>query len=91
MPLAEMPGSPQPTIAQPRPGALVEACQTRPDFFYAEYHTPRLLLLYESAEGGAGVLRRLLDDADAFAQVARPALGLCHFDPATGDDRRRAE
>jgi superfamily II DNA/RNA helicase/very-short-patch-repair endonuclease len=52
--------------------------------------TLRLLLLYESAEGGAGVLRRLLDDADAFAQVARRALGLCHFDPATGDDRRRA-
>ena len=51
--------------------------------------TPRLLLLYESAEGGAGVLRRLLDDPDAFAQVARRALDLCHFDPATGDDRRR--
>lgn len=52
--------------------------------------TPRLLLLYESAEGGAGVLRRLLDDSDAFSQVARRALALCHFDPDTGDDRRRA-
>jgi ATP-dependent helicase YprA (DUF1998 family)/very-short-patch-repair endonuclease len=52
---------------------------------------PRLLLLYESAEGGAGVLRRLLDDSDAFAQVAGRALELCHFDPTTGDDRRRAE
>ncbi|HXG08670.1 MAG TPA: DEAD/DEAH box helicase [Gemmataceae bacterium] len=52
---------------------------------------PRLLLLYESAEGGAGVLRRLLDDADAFAQVSRRALEICHFDPDTGGDRRRAE
>jgi very-short-patch-repair endonuclease len=53
--------------------------------------TPRLLLLYESAEGGAGVLRRLLDDPAAFPQVARRALELCHYDPLTGEDRRRAE
>ncbi len=52
---------------------------------------PRLLLLYESAEGRAGVLQRLLNDPDAFAHVARRALELCHFDPVTGDDRRRAE
>ena len=48
---------------------------------------PRLLLLYESAEGGAGVLRRLLDDPHAFAQVARTALEVCHFDPDSGEDR----
>jgi very-short-patch-repair endonuclease len=52
---------------------------------------PSVLLLYESAEGGAGVLRRLLDDPDAFSQVARRALEICHFDPESGADRRRAE
>jgi very-short-patch-repair endonuclease len=52
---------------------------------------PHYLFLYESAEGGAGVLRRLLDDQAAFARVGRQALELCHFDPDTGQDRRRAE
>jgi very-short-patch-repair endonuclease len=51
---------------------------------------PKLLLLYESAEGGAGVLRRLLDDPAAFSQVAMKALEISHFDPDTGDDRRRS-
>jgi ATP-dependent helicase YprA (DUF1998 family)/very-short-patch-repair endonuclease len=52
---------------------------------------PRFLFLYESAEGGAGVLRRLLEDPAAFARVGRQALEICHFDPDTGEDRRRAE
>ncbi len=50
----------------------------------------KMILFYESAEGGAGVLRRLLDDTQ-FADVAQLALQLCHFDPQTGEDKLRAE
>ena len=50
----------------------------------------QLILLYESAEGGAGVLRHLLDEPNALAEVAREALRLCHFNPETGADERRA-
>ncbi len=45
------------------------------------------ILIYESAEGGAGVLRRLLEDGQiALIEVAKTALELLHFDPSTGDD-----
>ena len=46
----------------------------------------RLLLFFESAEGGAGVLRQLVNDPTALARVARRALELCHVDAVTLDD-----
>jgi very-short-patch-repair endonuclease len=50
----------------------------------------RVILLFESAEGGAGVLRRMVKEPDALARVARAALELCHYDPDSGDDRAHA-
>jgi len=44
------------------------------------------MLFTESAEGGAGVLRRVVTDRTALAEVAATALDLLHFDPVTGDD-----
>lgn len=51
----------------------------------------RSILLWEAAEGGLGVLRRLTDETDAVAQVARAALQILHFDPETGADSRPPE
>ncbi len=49
-----------------------------------------LVLLFESAEGGAGVLRHLVEDPGALSRVAAQALEICHFDPESGEDLRRA-
>lgn len=49
----------------------------------------RLILFYESAEGGAGVLKRLLHDPTAVSTIAKAALEVCHFNPETGEDLGR--
>ncbi len=48
----------------------------------------RAILFWEAAEGGVGVLRRLVEDRDAMAQVALAAIERCHFDPATMEDKK---
>jgi very-short-patch-repair endonuclease len=52
--------------------------------------TRNLILFYEAAEGGAGVLRRLIEDPDGLRRTSLRALELCHFDPKTGEDLGRA-
>ncbi len=51
---------------------------------------PRTILIFEAAEGGAGVLGQLFNRPDTVRQVAREALSLCHFDPHTGKDLQAA-
>jgi hypothetical protein len=48
------------------------------------------MLLTEAAEGGAGVLRRLVEEPQAIQRVARRALEIIHYDPDTGADLEHA-
>jgi len=48
------------------------------------------LLMFEAAEGGAGVLRRLATEQKQVHAVARKAIEILHYDPDTGQDRGKA-
>ncbi len=43
------------------------------------------VLLYEAAEGGAGVLTRLATDPEALARIARRVLEVCHYSSKSGE------
>lgn len=45
------------------------------------------ILFYEASEGGAGVLRQLVEDPKIIPVLARSSLEICHFDPETLEDR----
>ncbi|HEY3287023.1 MAG TPA: DEAD/DEAH box helicase [Gemmatimonadaceae bacterium] len=45
------------------------------------------ILFYEASEGGAGVLRQLVEDPAILPLLATRALELCHYDPASLTDR----
>ncbi len=52
---------------------------------------PFRILLWEATEGGAGVLRRIVEEPDALARVAAESLRICHVDPASGAESDAGE
>ncbi len=49
----------------------------------------RSILFYEASEGGAGVLKQIMDK-EKFHEVIKAAVELCHFDSTTFEDLKRA-
>ncbi len=45
------------------------------------------ILFYEASEGGAGVLRQIVEEPTVLPLLARCALEICHFDPDTMEDK----
>ena len=45
------------------------------------------VFFYEVSEGGAGVLRQLVEDPAVLPALARRALAICHYDPDSLEDR----
>jgi very-short-patch-repair endonuclease len=71
--------------------AIQQIYQLEPSELAAEplpsRHDRRAMFLYEASEGGAGVLRQLVDDPTALSRVARRGIEICHFDPDTLEDK----
>jgi very-short-patch-repair endonuclease len=54
-------------------------------------NNPAVILLYESSEGGAGVLERILNESNSINRIATEALNICHFNSETGESEATEE